>query len=203
MDVPFGLGTDGDLVHVHVGSVEKIPAIGNGHDGDRVPQALGDDVRPLERVDGHVYLRVTRPANPQRLTDVEHRRFVELPFADHDDAVHGNRVKHGAHCRRRRVVRLVFLSPTHPARCGNGRRLRHADEFQRQAPVHGLSPCFLPCADFLHARCERSRSQTERDARSQPIVGFHTLPDEPKRRIFAFTTALIASRPGPRYFRGS
>ena len=52
-------------------------------------------VVPSTRVDGEVHDR-GRPV-ADALAVVEHRRLVLLAFADHDDAVHLDRVEHGPH----------------------------------------------------------------------------------------------------------
>src|SRR6185503_20584460 len=41
-------GTDGDLVHVHVGRIEQAAALGNGKHGERVGHALGADGGALQ-----------------------------------------------------------------------------------------------------------------------------------------------------------
>ena len=74
------------------------------------------------------------------LAVVEHRRLVLLALADHDDAVHRDRVEHRAASRRRRPGRrrLLVAAPD-PAARAHRRRLGHADELEREVPVGRLA----------------------------------------------------------------
>ena len=77
-------GTDGDLVHVHVGRIEQAAALGNGQHGQRIGHRLGADGGALQRIDGDVDLGAV--AGADLLADVEHRALVHLAFADDDAA---------------------------------------------------------------------------------------------------------------------
>ena len=60
------------------------PLLCDRDDRQGVGHAVGDQVRPLERIDRDVDLRRVGGAVTDRLADVEHRRLVALPLADHD-----------------------------------------------------------------------------------------------------------------------
>ena len=75
---------DRDLVHVRVGRVQELAVLGHRDDRERVVEAVGAQVRPLQRIDGDVDLGRVGVAVAHLLADVEHRRLVALTFADDD-----------------------------------------------------------------------------------------------------------------------
>ena len=89
--------------------------------------------RPLERVDGDVDHR--RAAVADLLAVVEHRRLVLLALADHDDAVHRDRVEHEAHRVDGGLVGGDLVAAADPAGGGQRRRLGDADQLQREVAV--------------------------------------------------------------------
>ena len=90
-------------------------------------------VRPLERVDGDVDHR--RAAVADLLAVEEHRRFVLLALADHDDAVHRDRVEHEAHRVDRGAVGGELVAAPDPAGGGERRRLGHPHQLQGEVAV--------------------------------------------------------------------
>ena len=69
------------------------------------------------------------------LAVVEHRRLVLLALADHDDAVHRDRVEHVAHRVDGGLVGgLLVAAPDHPRR-GQSSGLGHAHELEREVAV--------------------------------------------------------------------
>jgi len=131
---------DAQLLEIRVRGVDQAALLRGGEDRDRAGLAVGDEVRPLERVDGDVDLGVVldtrrRPA-PDRLADPEHRRLVALALADDDragklDLVHGR--AHRLDCR---PVGLVLLAATHePGRRERG-RLGDANHLEREELLH-------------------------------------------------------------------
>ena len=69
------------------------------------------------------------------LADEEHRRFVALPFADHDGAVDRHRVHLVAHRLDGGLVRAVTVALPHRVRAGDGGLLDDAQEVERQVGV--------------------------------------------------------------------
>ena len=69
------------------------------------------------------------------LAVVEHRRLVLLALADHDDAVHHDRVEHRAHAVDRRLVGSDLVAAADPAPGTHRSGLRDTDELERQVPI--------------------------------------------------------------------
>ena len=74
-----------------------------------------------------------RAAVADLLAVEEHRRFVLLALADHDDAVHRDRVEHEAHRVDRGAVGGELVAAPDPA--GGGQRSRLGDPHQLQREV--------------------------------------------------------------------
>ena len=92
LTAPFAARPDDQLLHVEIRRMQQPAALGRGEHGDGVRRAGGAQVRALQRIDGDVDRRQRAGSRRLRrdadlLTDVEHRRLVALPFADHDGAV--------------------------------------------------------------------------------------------------------------------
>ena len=69
------------------------------------------------------------------LAVVEHRRLVLLPLADHDDAVHRDRVEDEAHRVDRGLVGGDLVAAADPAGGGQGGGLGDAHELEREVAV--------------------------------------------------------------------
>ena len=81
-----------------------------------------------------------RAAVADLLAVEEHRRFVLLALADHDDAVHRDRVEHEAHRVDRGAVGGDLVAAPDPAGGGQRRRLGHPHQLQGEVAVRlGLS----------------------------------------------------------------
>ena len=76
-----------------------------------------------------------RAAVADVLAVVEHRRFVLLALADHDDAVHRDRAEHEAHRVDRGAVGGVLVAATGPAGRGDRRGLGDADHLEGDVAV--------------------------------------------------------------------
>ena len=134
-DVGRQAGADGDLVHVDVGRVQEVAALGQRHDGERVRTGLGGQRGAFERVDGDVHRRA---AGADALADVEHRRLVHLALADDDRAVDGDAVEGAAHRLDGGAVGLVLLAQAHPARGAARGGLGDAHQVKRQVAIAGV-----------------------------------------------------------------
>ena len=85
---------------------------------------------------GSTAMSTTRRAAVADLLAVEeHRRLVLLALADHDDAVHRDRVEHEAHRVDGGAVGGDLVAAADPAGGGERRRLGDADQLQREVAV--------------------------------------------------------------------
>ena len=134
VDGAGGLGARRDLLHVHRGAGEEHRAsLGERDHGDRVRLADGGEGRAVDRVDRHV------DAGPVAVADLlaveEHGRLVLLALADHDRAVHRDRVDHEPHRVDGGGVGGDLVAVADPAAGGQRRGLGHAGELHRQVAV--------------------------------------------------------------------
>ena len=109
---------DRDLVHVDVGGVEEIAALGQREGGHRVGAGLGGQRGAFQRIDRDVH---RRPAGTDFLANEQHRRFVHLALADDHRAIDRHRVERLAHGFDRRAVGFVLLTVADPVGCGQSR----------------------------------------------------------------------------------
>ena len=100
---------------------------------ERAREALGGQRGAFERVDGDVDLG--RAAVADLLAVVEHRGFVLLALADHDDAVHRDGVEHEAHRVDCGLVGGDLVAVADPAGGGQCGRFGDADQFEREVAV--------------------------------------------------------------------
>ena len=102
---------------------------------DRARRAGGAKVRAFQRIDRDIDLRnlaAVRIRAAHLLADIKHGRFVALALADHDGAVHRDRVHRLAHGFGGHLVAQRTVALAHGARRRDGRVLHHAQKFQRQ-----------------------------------------------------------------------
>ena len=105
----------GHLFHVDAGAgVEHRAALGKGDHGQGAGHAERAEAGSLERVDGDVDDR--RAAVADLLAVEEHRRLVLLALADHDDAVHRDRVEDEAHRVDGRLIGGDLVAAADPGR---------------------------------------------------------------------------------------
>ena len=124
----------GHLLHVDARArVEHRALLGERDHGERARAALRAQAGALERVDGDVDLG--RRAVADLLAVVEHRRLVLLPLADHDDAVHVDRVQHGVHAVDGGLVGGLLVAAADPARGLQRGGLRDAHELEREVAI--------------------------------------------------------------------
>jgi hypothetical protein len=79
------------------------------------------------------------------LANVEHRRLVPLPFADHNRAVDRHGVELAAHRFHRRTIRLMRIPLSHRLRAGDGRLLDDAKELEGEVSVHQSTSEVVSC----------------------------------------------------------
>ena len=126
--------TAGELFHVDAGArVEHRAFLGQRDHRERARHAQGAEARALERVDGDVDLG--RAAVADVLAVEEHRGFVLLPLADHDDAVHRDRVEDVAHRVDGGTVGGELVAAADPAGRREGGRLGDPDELQGEVAI--------------------------------------------------------------------
>ena len=102
-----------------------------------VAMAFGKTLRAqlgsLERIHGDVHLG--RRAVADVLAVVEHRRLVLLALADHDDAVHGDRVEQHPHRVHGRAVGALLVAAPDPAGAGERGVLGRTHELHREVAI--------------------------------------------------------------------
>ena len=125
--------SDGDLVHVDVGRVQKPAALGDREHRERIWHRLGADRRALERIDRDVDLRAL--ARADLLADVKHRRFVHLAFADDDGAADRQLGELAPHGIDRDLVGGLLLPAPAQVRCRDRRGLGDARDLENQHAV--------------------------------------------------------------------
>ena len=132
------VGSHGDLVHVeHRRRVEHRAAVGHREHRDGVGHALAHQRGAVDRVDGEIAFRAVAVADV--LAVVEHRRFVFLALADHDDAAHGDRVHQLADRVDGRAVATLFVAAAHPAAGGHGACFGDPDKLEGEVAVRGFT----------------------------------------------------------------
>ena len=118
--------------------MEQSAALRCGQHRQRIGRAGRAQVRPLQRVDGDVHLRIGSD-DAVRLADffadIEHRRFVALALADDDGAVDRNRVHFLPHGLDGDLIRLVTVALSHRVRARNRRLLDDTQKVQRQIGI--------------------------------------------------------------------
>ena len=128
-DARLVAGADGDLLHIHVGCVQKAALLGDGQHRQRARQRLRAQADTFERIDGDVDLGA---APAQLLADIEHRHFVLLALANDDAAGNRQVAQFAPHRAGRRYVRLHFVATAAEMRRGHRRGLSNARNVERQ-----------------------------------------------------------------------
>jgi hypothetical protein len=145
-------GTDGDLLHVHVGRVEQRPAFGHGHRRDCARHVLGAERGAFERINGDVDPGPVLVAD--RFADEQHGRFVALALPDHDRAVDGKLVELAPHGVDRGLIGCLLVATAGQSRRRHRRPLGHPHELERENALqcqvrlygdrrHGLASLFV------------------------------------------------------------
>ena len=170
-------GVADELLHVDAGTgIEHRAALGERDHGQRAGAALGAEARPLERVDGDVDPR--RAAVADLLAVEEHRRLVLLALADHDDAVHRDRVDQQPHRVDGGAVGRLLVAAADPARGGQRGGLGHADELEREVAVGLGARAHVRGRSRPSAEADRGPTQTVPGAlRTRALLGLHRTAD--------------------------
>ena len=121
--------------------MQQSPPVRRRKNRNRVGCPGGAQVRSLERIDCDVDLGeadgprsrdVLRVDHADLLADIEHRRLVALPFADHDGAIDWHGVHHPAHRLDGGLVGFVTIALPHRVRARDGRLFDHSQELERK-----------------------------------------------------------------------
>src|SRR5579875_3151116 len=128
VDERRGFRPDRQLAHIGIRGMKETASLGDRHHGDRVGETVGDQIRPLDGVDGDVDLD---PSATEPLADVEHRGFVAFTFTDDDPARDLHIVERFAHLLDGGSVGDIALTAPHPTRGGQRRRLSDFYEIER------------------------------------------------------------------------
>jgi len=107
--------------------MQKAAFFGNRDNCSRVIATLSGNRRTFKRVERNIN---GSSACADFFTDVEHRRFVALAFADHDLARNQYRVKCLAHCVHGRLVGDFFIALTHLPGCSKRSGFGNANKFE-------------------------------------------------------------------------
>ena len=126
-----------DLLHVdaRAGVEHRAPLAERDH-RDRARAAERRERGAVDRVDRDVHRGGGAVAD--LLAVEEHRRFVLLALADHDDAVHRDAVEHDAHRLDRGAVGGVLVAAAHPPAAGERGGLGGAHELHREVAIRAL-----------------------------------------------------------------
>ena len=136
-------GPDAELLHVAVGGVQEPAPLGRREDRDRARLAVGDEVRPLQRVDRDVDLgRLADGARriADALADVEHRGLVALALADDDPGVDRDLVEGAPHRLHGEPVGVHRVAAPHQAGRRDRGGLGDADQLQGEQAFHWSDP---------------------------------------------------------------
>src|ERR1035441_8876064 len=100
-------GPDYDFFHIAVGSVQQPTFFRSRQHRNRSWRSGGAEVRAFQRIDREIdlwNLAAVQIRTAHLLADIKHGRVVALALADHNRAVHGDRVHRLAHGLRGRLV---------------------------------------------------------------------------------------------------
>ena len=141
-DLVLRAGPDDELLHVEIGGVQKPAAVRRRENRHGIGGARCTQVRALERVNRDVDCRqlpgVRAPTRrePDLLADEEHRRFVPLPFTDHNRAVDWHAVHARAHRLNGCLIGFAPVPKPHSVGAGNSRLFDDAEEFEGEVGIH-------------------------------------------------------------------
>ena len=131
---------DAELLEVRIRGVDEAALLGSREHGDRPGLAVGDEVRPFQRVDRDIDLRgVTRigvVALADLLPDEQHRGLVALALADDDPPGELDLVHRPPHRLDGGVVGFILLAAAHEPGRGDRRSLGHPDHLEREQLFH-------------------------------------------------------------------
>ena len=100
----------------------------DGDDGDGILETFGDEFGAVYGINRDVHGQIAILTSADLFSNVEHRSFVHLPFADDDRPVDVEIVEHAAHAFDGRSVYGVFIAASKIRCTANGGDFRHAYE---------------------------------------------------------------------------
>ena len=137
VDRAGSVGSDRDLLHVERRTrIEHRATVADRDDRERVVGAVGGERRPVDRIDGDVDLGHRTVTDP--LAVVQHRGFVLLALADHDDPVHLDRAQDRAHGVDGGPIGADLVASTDPSGGGQSGRFGDSDELHCKVAVGTL-----------------------------------------------------------------
>ena len=99
---------DNQLFHVHIWRIQETALIAYRHDRQRVRLTHRRHAGAFDGIDGDIYRIAV--AGTDALANVQHRRFVDFAFANHDSAVDVDQVEHNAHGVDGGAVGGIFIT---------------------------------------------------------------------------------------------
>ena len=108
--------------------------------------------------------------SPDLLAVGQHRRLVLLALADHDDAVHVDRVQHGVHAVDGGLVGGLLVAAADVARGGQRGRLGDAHELEREVAIGDVA------RGHGHEHSGGLRGRSVVDARMDPPTAIRIVP---------------------------
>ncbi len=107
---------DYQLLHIHIWRVQKAALVADRQHRQRIGLAHRCHPRALDRIHCDID-RVAAPA-ADFFADIEHRRFVDFAFADHNLAVDINGIQDVSHRVDGSAIGTVFIAASQPAIAG-------------------------------------------------------------------------------------
>ena len=129
---PLASGPDDQLFHVHIRRFQERPLVAHRQHGQRVGLTHSSHAGTLDGIDRDIH-RVA-VSGTDLLADIEHRRFINFTFADHNLTIDLDLVENVAHGRYGRPISDILVTTSEPLVASQCSRFRHSGK--TRLPVH-------------------------------------------------------------------